>query len=71
MILFVFKIISILCNNVHFIHIFQIASSTGTIDQLVLPIIYIYICVSYVYVFLSNYIGQEVIDHNNLIFDTA
>jgi len=41
----------------------------GDIGKLILPFITIITC--YIYMFLSNYTGQEVIDHNNHVFNTA
>ncbi|EZA49046.1 hypothetical protein X777_12649, partial [Ooceraea biroi] len=46
-----------------------VVSSISDMKQIVIPVISISIC--YVYLFISNYAAQEVMDHNNRIFDTA
>ncbi|RLU21176.1 hypothetical protein DMN91_005549 [Ooceraea biroi] len=47
----------------------RVVSSISDMKQIVIPVISISIC--YVYLFISNYAAQEVMDHNNRIFDTA
>ncbi|XP_028048449.1 uncharacterized protein LOC105834285 [Monomorium pharaonis] len=49
--------------------LFQIALYNDSIDQLVIP--FIYLSILYTYLFLSNYTAQEVTDHNEYVFTTV
>ncbi|XP_011705121.1 PREDICTED: uncharacterized protein LOC105460374 [Wasmannia auropunctata] len=49
--------------------LFQIASSKNNNKYLLLP--FIYASISIIYMFIANYIGQHVIDHNNDVYVTA
>ncbi|XP_072765635.1 uncharacterized protein [Anoplolepis gracilipes] len=49
-------------------NLLRIASFTGNIGQLVLPLLTL--STLYIYLFLSNYTAQEVSDHNEYVFAT-
>ncbi|XP_039311559.1 uncharacterized protein LOC105198355 isoform X2 [Solenopsis invicta] len=51
------------------VNLFQMASSKNTFEELCLPMVYVFVTV--LYMFVSNYVGQDVVDHNNSIFSTA
>ncbi|XP_011705432.1 PREDICTED: odorant receptor 49a-like [Wasmannia auropunctata] len=59
----------IACFSLNLFQLFQTVSSENNIIPFVLP--FIYATVSITYMFLANYIGQLIIDHNNDIFVTA
>lgn len=48
---------------------FQVVSSEYNFEQFLLP--GIVLLVSILYMFISNFVGQEIIDHNNDIYATA
>lgn len=57
-------------NNVHVTQIFSIASSNyRNVKELMLPIGYVAVMV--MYMFLANYIAQDLTDHNRRIFTTV
>ncbi|XP_011860645.1 PREDICTED: uncharacterized protein LOC105557875 [Vollenhovia emeryi] len=51
------------------INLFCIASSGYNVMELFFP--FIFLLVHVMYMFISNYIGQNIIDHNNYIFSTV
>ncbi|XP_039311561.1 uncharacterized protein LOC113004049 [Solenopsis invicta] len=51
------------------VNLFQMASPKNTFEEMCFPFIYVFLTV--VYMFVSNYVGQDVVDHNNRIFSTA
>ncbi|XP_071653009.1 uncharacterized protein [Temnothorax longispinosus] len=66
MFLIAFGVITLSLNT---FRLFQILSSTYGTEEL--PITLVTTSVCFTYMFLSNFIGQEIIDHYNLIFVTA
>ncbi|XP_036142846.1 uncharacterized protein LOC118645580 [Monomorium pharaonis] len=61
--------ITILFNYINLLYIFQIASSGENIKEIFIPIVSS--VSSIVYMFAANYIGQDLINHNNDIYITA
>ncbi|XP_071560212.1 uncharacterized protein [Temnothorax nylanderi] len=59
----------IICFSLNLFQIFQIAASKNNIKEFLLPIVYA--LTSFLYMFIANYIGQSIINHNNHIFVTA
>ncbi|XP_071637699.1 uncharacterized protein [Temnothorax longispinosus] len=51
------------------INLFQIASSGNNVEELLFP--FMFLLTSVIYMFIANYIGQNVTDHNNYVFSTA
>ncbi|XP_077280788.1 uncharacterized protein LOC143907737 [Temnothorax americanus] len=51
------------------INLFQIASSGNNVEEFFFPFVFVFGTV--VYMFIANYIGQNVTDHNNHVFSTA
>ncbi|XP_077254450.1 uncharacterized protein LOC143893206 [Temnothorax americanus] len=51
------------------INLFQIASSGNNVEEFLFPFLLVFACVTYM--FIANYIGQNVTDHNNYVFSTA
>ncbi|XP_011163337.2 uncharacterized protein LOC105198346 isoform X2 [Solenopsis invicta] len=51
------------------LNLLRVASYSGNIEQIVLPLLIVTIL--YVYLFLSNYTAQEIIDHNEYVFATV
>lgn len=49
--------------------IFQIMSSGENIKEILLPLLFS-VC-SVVYMFVANYVGQDIMNHNNRIYATA
>ncbi|XP_012056632.1 PREDICTED: odorant receptor 49b-like [Atta cephalotes] len=56
-----------LCFN--FLRIFQIASSGEAVKEAFLPVTFIF--VNIMYLFIYNFFGQNIIDHNSQVFITA
>ncbi|XP_018361481.1 PREDICTED: odorant receptor 49b-like [Trachymyrmex cornetzi] len=56
-----------LCFN--FLRIFQIASSGEAVREAFLPVIFIF--ANIMYLFICNFFGQNIIDHNSQVFITA
>ncbi|XP_025270217.1 uncharacterized protein LOC112639660 [Camponotus floridanus] len=51
------------------LNLFQIASSRNNIKEFIFP--FLFVTLSVVYMFLANYVAQDVMDHNNDIFVTV
>ncbi|XP_071638158.1 odorant receptor 4-like isoform X2 [Temnothorax longispinosus] len=51
------------------INLFQIASSGNNVKEFLFPFLLVFACVTYM--FIANYIGQIISDHNNHVFSTA
>ncbi|XP_071560233.1 uncharacterized protein [Temnothorax nylanderi] len=51
------------------INLFQIASSRNNVEEFLFPFLLVFACVTYM--FIANYIGQNISDHNNHVFSTA
>ncbi|XP_018349244.1 PREDICTED: odorant receptor 49b-like [Trachymyrmex septentrionalis] len=52
-----------------FLRIFQIASSGEAVREIFLPVIFIF--ANIMYLFICNFFGQNIIDHNSQVFITA
>nr|XP_012231776.1 PREDICTED: odorant receptor 4-like [Linepithema humile] len=66
MFLIVFGVITL---SLNIFRIFQIITVNYDIEEFFMAFVIVLIAI--LYMFLSNYIGQEIIDHNNHIFHTA
>ncbi|XP_071560227.1 uncharacterized protein [Temnothorax nylanderi] len=51
------------------LNLFQIASSENNVEEFFFPLLCV--SVSIIYMFIANYIGQNIIDHNNDVLFTA
>ncbi|XP_024882869.1 uncharacterized protein LOC112461734 [Temnothorax curvispinosus] len=68
---FIFLIVlSVIILSLNTFRLFQILSSS-TYNTEELPITFISTSISFIYMFLANFIGQEITDHYDLIFATA
>ncbi|XP_039311558.1 uncharacterized protein LOC120359129 [Solenopsis invicta] len=52
-----------------FLRIFQIVSSREPIEEIIIPIFFV--TTDIIYLFICNFFGQNIIDHNNHVFTTA
>ncbi|XP_071637724.1 uncharacterized protein [Temnothorax longispinosus] len=59
----------VVCVSINLFQIFQIASSGNNVEELLFP--FMFLLTSVIYMFIANYIGQNVTDHNNYVFSTA
>ncbi|XP_071637328.1 uncharacterized protein [Temnothorax longispinosus] len=59
----------VVCVSINLFQIFQIASSGNNVEELLFPFMFLF--ASVMYMFIANYIGQNVTDHNNYVFSTA
>ncbi|XP_070159389.1 odorant receptor 49b-like isoform X1 [Polyergus mexicanus] len=66
MLLIIFGVITLSFN---IFRMFQVVLSGYNIEQFLLSVLIILVCI--LYMFLSNFVGQEIIDHNNVIYTTA
>ncbi|XP_011860663.1 PREDICTED: uncharacterized protein LOC105557885 isoform X6 [Vollenhovia emeryi] len=66
-VMFAFLIIfNIICTSLNFFRIFQVISFDFNTVEILLRILYI--IVDIVYVMVANYLGQEILDHNNDVY---
>ncbi|KAH0946902.1 hypothetical protein HN011_005466 [Eciton burchellii] len=61
-------VFGVTCLSLNLLHIFQTTSSAGA-KEFVLPILLATICI--LYMFIANYIGQDITDHNDQIYITV
>ncbi|XP_011706612.1 PREDICTED: uncharacterized protein LOC105461807, partial [Wasmannia auropunctata] len=66
--LFCLITVGVISLSFNLFRIFQISTSYDNINEFMFPIVFI--IGSILYMFISNYIGQNVMDHNNHIFVT-
>ncbi|XP_029673344.1 uncharacterized protein LOC115241641 [Formica exsecta] len=66
MLLIIFGVITLSFN---IFRMFQVASSGYNVEQFLLSFLIILVCI--LYMFLSNFVGQEIINHNNDVYATA
>ncbi|XP_032666678.1 odorant receptor 4-like [Odontomachus brunneus] len=59
----------IICLSLNLFQVFQIITFGDSVDELIVHAIFI--CVLLLYVFISNYFAQEILDHNSQIFATV
>ncbi|XP_077264116.1 uncharacterized protein LOC143898476 isoform X3 [Temnothorax americanus] len=59
----------VVCVSINLFQIFQIASSGNNVEELLFPFIFLF--TSVIYMFIANYIGQNITDHNKYVFSTA
>ncbi|XP_024869606.1 uncharacterized protein LOC112453224 isoform X1 [Temnothorax curvispinosus] len=59
----------VVCVSINLFQIFQIASSGNNVEEFFFPFVFVFGTV--VYMFIANYIGQNITDHNNHVFSTA
>ncbi|XP_071646922.1 uncharacterized protein [Temnothorax longispinosus] len=62
-------LVGVLGLSLNIFRIFQIVLIEYNTEELLINIIFAFIC--FLYMFLSNFVGQQIIDHNNHIFVTA
>ncbi|XP_011863555.1 PREDICTED: uncharacterized protein LOC105559678 [Vollenhovia emeryi] len=67
--MFCLIVCGVACLALNLFQIFEIASSEYNVEELFMPMIYV--SVSILYMFIANYIGQNIIDHNDQVFSTA
>ncbi|XP_014478944.1 PREDICTED: uncharacterized protein LOC106746663 [Dinoponera quadriceps] len=68
--LFMFLVVfGVACLSLNLFQVLQIISFGGNMDELYQHIVYIIIII--LYMFLTNYLGQEIADHNDRVFVTA
>ncbi|XP_026828943.1 odorant receptor 4-like isoform X2 [Ooceraea biroi] len=67
--IFFFILISVVCLSLHLFQIFQLVSHKGDIVEILIH--FLFITAIFMYMFLSNYAGQEVTDNYNRIFFTT
>ncbi|XP_028045364.1 uncharacterized protein LOC105839372 [Monomorium pharaonis] len=67
--LFCLIIIGVIGLSFSLFRIFQIISSEENVEEIFMPFL-LSICII-VYMFIANYIGQDLIDHNSHIYITA
>ncbi|XP_067216115.1 uncharacterized protein [Linepithema humile] len=69
-VMFFFLIVtSVLCTTLSFFRIFQVMSFGYNIQELLLPLLYVIILV--IYMVISNYVSQEIMDRNNDVIITV
>ncbi|XP_029678598.1 uncharacterized protein LOC115244796 [Formica exsecta] len=64
--LFSLILVGVVSLSLNLFRIFQIASYGGDIKEILLPFIFVTICI--LYMFVANYIAQDLTDHNNDLF---
>ncbi|XP_011634244.1 uncharacterized protein LOC105425251 [Pogonomyrmex barbatus] len=62
-------VVGVTCLSLNLFQLFQIASSVNNIGELFPPLLYS--SVSILYMFLANYMGQDIINHNDDVYVTA
>ncbi|XP_070151723.1 odorant receptor 47a-like isoform X1 [Polyergus mexicanus] len=67
--LFCLIIIGVVCLSLNLFLIFQIASYGDDIKEILFPFVFVTICI--LYMFIANYIAQDLTDHNNDHFATV
>ncbi|XP_025270163.1 uncharacterized protein LOC112639649 [Camponotus floridanus] len=67
--LFCLIIVGVIFLSLNLFRIFQIASSGDDVEEFIFP--FQFVTFSIVYMFLANYIAQDLTDHNNHIFTTV
>ncbi|KAH0949524.1 Or9e74CTE, partial [Eciton burchellii] len=67
--MFSFTLISVVCLSLHFFQLFQLISHKNDAGKFLIH--FLYMIAIFIYMFLSNYAGQEITDHHNHIFITA
>ncbi|XP_036143082.1 odorant receptor 9a [Monomorium pharaonis] len=67
--IFCFTLCVVICFSLNLFQLFQIQLSKNNIKEFLLPLMYA--TVSIIYMFVANYMGQNIFDHNNHVFITA
>ncbi|XP_024878481.1 uncharacterized protein LOC112458892 [Temnothorax curvispinosus] len=67
--MFCLIVCGVACLTLNLFQIFQIASSENNVEEFFFPLLCV--SVSIIYMFIANYIGQDIIDHNNDVLFTA
>ncbi|XP_067216118.1 uncharacterized protein [Linepithema humile] len=67
----IFLIISIgvICSSLNYFRIFHALSFGFNIEELVMPVLFV--AISFVYLMISNYCAQEIMEHNDDVFITV
>ncbi|KAL6445408.1 hypothetical protein ACFW04_002295 [Cataglyphis niger] len=66
MLLIIFGVLTL---SLNIFQMFQVATSGYNTKEFLLQVIIVSVCI--LYMFLSNFIGQEIINHNNKVYSTA
>ncbi|KAL6260650.1 hypothetical protein P5V15_008169 [Pogonomyrmex californicus] len=67
--LFCLITVGVISLSLNLFRVFQMDSSIDNIRELIFPVLFIFI--SIFYMFIANYIGQDVMDHTNQVFVTV
>ncbi|XP_011064039.1 PREDICTED: uncharacterized protein LOC105151812 [Acromyrmex echinatior] len=67
--LFCLITVGVICLSLNLFRIFQIDISEDNVNDFLFPLIFV--ISSILYMFIANYIGQDIMDHTNHIFVTA
>ncbi|XP_018361493.1 PREDICTED: uncharacterized protein LOC108760190 [Trachymyrmex cornetzi] len=67
--LFCLITVGVICLSLNLFRIFQIDTSEDNVNEFLFPLIFVIF--SILYMFIANYLGQDIMDHNNYIFVTA
>ncbi|XP_071560221.1 uncharacterized protein [Temnothorax nylanderi] len=67
--LFCLIAIGVLSLSLNLFRIFQISASEDNIKEFVFPVVFVTSTI--LYMFIANYVGQDIIDHTNHVFVTA
>ncbi|KAL6260649.1 hypothetical protein P5V15_008168 [Pogonomyrmex californicus] len=62
-------VVGVTCLSLNLFQLFQITSSVNNIGELFPPLLYS--SISILYMFLANYMGQDIINHNDNVYVTA
>ncbi|XP_067216142.1 odorant receptor 22c-like isoform X2 [Linepithema humile] len=69
-VMFFFLIITgVLCETLSFFQVFQVMTIRYNIQELLLPLLYVIVLA--LYMMMSNYVSQEIMDHNNDVIITV
>ncbi|XP_029678584.1 uncharacterized protein LOC115244785 [Formica exsecta] len=67
--LFCLIIVGVVSLSLNLFRIFHIASYGDDVKEILLPFIFVTVCI--IYMFVANYVGQDITDHNNDFFATV
>ncbi|KAL0109500.1 hypothetical protein PUN28_014516 [Cardiocondyla obscurior] len=67
--IFLLIVFGVICLALNLFELFEMMSSEINMEKFILPVVNV--AISIIYMFISNYIGQNIIDHNNDVFHTA
>ncbi|KAL6417990.1 hypothetical protein ACFW04_012412 [Cataglyphis niger] len=67
--LFCLIIIGVICLSLNLFRIFQIVTYGNDIKEILFP--FLFVAISILYMFVANYVGQDLTDHNSDLFATV